>query len=502
MDKSIDKFVPVLFQKLSTYEGEDTRFLKVKIWLMHIGENLNGSYFDKNIVEEAIPTLANTPILAYIEDNSEGDTDFSDHRMKLEKVDGQYKFKYLGQVVGVIPESNNAQFEKRVCDDGIEREFLTVDGLVFTKLEDSTDIFNRDVIKSQSMELHDNYEGDWGDDGLFHFSKFTFYGACALGEDVLPAMRSSTIEVQFTQKDIFEEIQQKMEQFKRLFCDNEGGSVEVDEKLELLGKYSLTVEELKEKNINIEEYTLEALEETLKELTSPPSSEFSLTGQQFVDELSKETVKDDRDWEYAKYSYVDYKDNEVYAYDREDNYKLVGFTFEAKEDSIVIDFASKKRKKFEVVDFVEGTDVDFTAIPKEILEYEIKVAEKKISDTFTQDKEEMESKFNKLEEEITSLREFKATKLTEERVQQEQELFEKFSSELTEQEINELKEVVSDFTLEQLEEKLFTLVGKKKFSVNSATKKEKHSNVKIDIETPEDKPASAYGDLFEKYKSN
>ncbi|MCD3328207.1 hypothetical protein G8V02_15305, partial [Clostridium botulinum D/C] len=78
----VNKKIPVIFQKLDQYESEysDIRFLKVKIWLMHLGENFNGSYFSKEVVENAIPSLSNTPILTYIETNSSGEEDFSDHR--------------------------------------------------------------------------------------------------------------------------------------------------------------------------------------------------------------------------------------------------------------------------------------------------------------------------------------------------------------------------------------------------------------------------------------
>jgi hypothetical protein len=142
LNEEVNRNIPIIFQNLNHYDVEDTRFLKVKIWLMHTNENLNGSYFEKSVVEEAIPSLANTPILAYIEDNSDGEKDFSDHRQVLIKEDGEYKIKYIGQAIGTIPESNNAKFEMRLCDDGVEREFLTVEGLLWTKFDDPIDIMN------------------------------------------------------------------------------------------------------------------------------------------------------------------------------------------------------------------------------------------------------------------------------------------------------------------------------------------------------------------------
>lgn len=500
MGKDINKFVPVLFQKMNTYENqsEDTRFLKVKIWLMHLGENLNGSYFNKESVELAIPTLANTPILAYIEENSNDDVDFSDHRMVLVKESNEFKIKYLGQAIGVIPEDNNAQFEMRLCDDGVEREFLTCEGLVWTKWDDPIDIFDRDVFKAQSMELHDDFTGEWKDE-LFHFDTFKFFGACALGNDVLPAMHSATIETQFSNDDLANKVQLKMEQFKQLFS-NKGGNNQMDEKLELLAKYSISQEDLTSREINIEEYSIEDLENKLKEINEESTS-FSLTGEQFIEELrnelGKEKIEDDWGWAYNRFSYVDYKESEVYAFDRADEYKLYGFNFTVDGDSVAIDFESKKRKKFEVVDFQEGLS-EFSIIPKEALEYEVKVAEKKIEDKFTKEQSDLKQQYSNLENEVKSLRDFKDLKSTEERNEQESKLFNSFSSELTDEEMSALKNKANEFSLEQLEEKLFVMVGKKKASFSKQPKKEKQASIKIELEHKEDEP-TVYGGLFEKF---
>ena len=187
MKKHIDLNVPVSFEKIKEYQVLDTRFIQCKIFLMHLGENLNGSIFEKATVENAIPTLANTPILAYIEENKDGEDDFSDHRQVLEIKDNKIKVSYKGKAIGVIPETNDAHFETRVCDDEIEREFLVCTGLLWTKFDDSVDIFDRDKNKQESMELHDDYTGHFNKDNYFVFDSFKFYGACALGEDVSPA---------------------------------------------------------------------------------------------------------------------------------------------------------------------------------------------------------------------------------------------------------------------------------------------------------------------------
>lgn len=229
--KEINKNIPIMFQKLKEFDIKDTRFTKTKIWLMHLGENLNGSFFEKESTKNAIPSLANIPILTYIEDNSDGEKDCSDHREILAVENGEYKIKYLGQAVGVIPETNNAKFESRICDDGIERVFLTCEGLIWNKWDDIQEIMNRDIKKQQSMELHENYEGVFDEDGLFHFTKFQFFGACILGKDVQPAMRSASIELQeFSYKNFAKEIKSKLEIFIEYMKEREENEMDKEKK--------------------------------------------------------------------------------------------------------------------------------------------------------------------------------------------------------------------------------------------------------------------------------
>lgn len=523
-ENAIDRQIPVLFQKLNQYEAEDTRFIKVKIWLMHLEENLNGSYFEESVVQDAIDSLANTPILAYVEDNSEGETDFSDHRMVLVKEDGKFKVKYIGQAIGLIPETNNAQFEYRVCDDGVERKFLTCDGLVWQKWDDPVDIFNRDVVKSQSMELHTDYTGEFKDDGLFHFTSFKFFGACALGSDVLPAMRNATVEAQFSYEKMHEELQVKMEQFKTIFTSNKEGGNIVNEKLELLQKYSLTEDTLKEKGINLEEFSLEELEVKFKELTkvsdepvSEPEKDFALVASQLKDEIRGELYKEftEDEWGYKsrKYWYVDHTDTMVIAEDSNDNYRLVGLNYSINNDVVTIDFESKSRVKLAYELVTNDVEMAFEITSKDKVEYELNVKEKQVEQSFSTEKENLNNKiteldgnysslqnnYSTLQTELEELKQFKSTKLSEERTQAENELYEQFTSELTEEEIDSVKEKASEFTLEDLEKELYTLVGKKKAKFSMKQSKKESIKVSIDAEEEPKQYSKEWAHLIEKY---
>ena len=273
---NLEKFkkVSTVFQVQETLEKEDSRFLRVKIWLMHTGRNYNGSVFSKDSVIKAIPSLKNTPILAYVEDNSDGEKDFSDHRVELHVENGELVEKYMGQAIGVIPETNNAQFETRIGDDGVEREYLTVEGLVWAKWEDPIEIFKEYNIKGQSMELHDDFTGKFDEEGLFHFDEFKFFGACALGMDTLPAMNSATIEAQFSTKDIKKEIQTKLEEFKLNF--------EADEE-------EVTVPKTEDKELTTEETEVKETEETVVKEKEQEVEETTEKTEDVTTEEEKET---------------------------------------------------------------------------------------------------------------------------------------------------------------------------------------------------------------------
>lgn len=217
------KNIPVLFQTLSDIEISDTRFTKVKIWLMHLEENFNGSYFDKEAVSKAIPSLSNTPIMGMIDKDSE---DFTDHAIDIEFDDnGDYKQTHLTVPFGVIPSDNNATFEGRVGDDGVTRTYLTVEGLLWNKWEDAVNILKSNAGQvGQSMEIVD-VEGEFKDDGYFSITDFKFDGACLLGNGVEPAMINSTVELA-SHETVAEVIREKLGVYTRYTTHKGGNKVE------------------------------------------------------------------------------------------------------------------------------------------------------------------------------------------------------------------------------------------------------------------------------------
>ena len=388
--------IPVMFEKTEEFTCDDDRFTKVKIWLMHLGENQNGSVFEKEAVDAALPTLEYIPIVGFIDETKFGEKDFSDHRYVITKDEKGIRRKYLGSAYGVILSSadNNAHYEERECDDGITRTFVVVDGVIWNMFEDSAEIINRDLIKGHSMELADGeigtYEGYEDEDGLFHFTEFSFRAACILGDKYEPAMMNSTIEVQFTMGDFVKNLQS-----------------ELSDKLNTFTKL-----------VNEKDFTKLVNEKTNQEggIGTMPNTDFTQTVLEQFSDISNmvreyETMIDSWGYEVPRFYLADIQDNEVIVVDRKDNYHYYGFSFTIDGDKPEIDFTSGNRKKIRYENYEEGVSTpeggfDFGKHITEIEEAafaKVNEADTKVSET-EQAKAEVETNYSQIKTDYDTIK--------------------------------------------------------------------------------------------------
>lgn len=329
--------IPVMFQKVEEFSCNDGRFTKVKIWLMHLGKNLNGSVFEKDVVDAAIPTLGYIPIVGFIEENAVSEKDFSDHRYVITKDEKGVRRKYLGIPYGVVLSNvdNNAHYEERECDDGLTRTFVVVDGVIWNMFEDGSDIINRDLIKSHSMELYQDaieaYDGYEDEDGLFHFTKFSFRAACILGDKYEPAMMNSTIEVQFTMTDFVKRFQS-----------------ELNDKFIIFTK--MVNKKFNQGGIGI-----------------MPNTDFAQTVMEQFTDISNmvknhELIVDKWGDAVSRFYLADIQDNEVIVVDRQNNYCYYGFPFNLNGDKAAIDFTNGNRKKLRYENYEDGNSATLEGV--------------------------------------------------------------------------------------------------------------------------------------------
>ena len=308
--------------------NEDTRFLNVTIDLMHTGLNLNGSFFDKEVVDSCIDSIKNTPILGFIkQDKINGEMDFKGHEHVLTRTEDGIEEIYIGSCYGVIPESCNPRWVTKMCSDGQEREFLQVSALMWQKFSSAVDILSRDSEKAESMELDmssvDGYEDE---SGVFHFTKFKFDGACILGEGIEPAMVDANIRIN--------EIQFSMSDFVKTIQD------ELDDKFTTFTK--LVNEKTNQGGIG-----------------AMPNTDFAQTVLEQFSDISTmvsqyEIVTDRWGEEVPRFYTVDIQDNEVIVVDRNNNYNYFGFQFTMNGDKAEIDFTNGNRKKLRYENYEDG----------------------------------------------------------------------------------------------------------------------------------------------------
>lgn len=153
---------------------------KKRCAIFYKGRNRNGSYISEEFAEDLIKTLPYAPVKGIYDKDSE---DYTDHGTKRSE----------GRIYGVVPEKFNFAWEKRVDEDGVEREYACADVYLFTALyKEAEEIAG----KGQSMELYGpSIQGSWVDiDGtsLYKYTKASFLGLQVLGDNAVPCFEGSS----------------------------------------------------------------------------------------------------------------------------------------------------------------------------------------------------------------------------------------------------------------------------------------------------------------------
>ena len=475
------------------------------------GVNRNRTSISKETFERCLTSMYNCPVVCHYDRDTDS---FGGHDMELVcNEDGSMKLVNLTQPVGVIPEGANHWWDFVEEEDGSKHEYLFTEVLLWKRQEAYQKIKN-DGITSHSMELKVK-DGEMVD-GIFQIKDFEFTAFCLIS--VTPCFESSALEM-FAMQEFKQTFAEMMADMKKSFSlvntsdevddktqlnnSLKGGEEVLNEKIQLAEKYDIDVESL---DYSIEGFTLEELTQKFEAMkaekeqeavdTEPEQKEeekFALTGA-VVEEIRRVLceVRVETEWgSFPQYCYVDcdFERSEVYCYDSKD-WLLYGFAYSADGDNVTIDFDSKKRMKFEIVDFDNGSqESPFASVYANITNKYHEAAQ-------------FETKYNEavasaeaMKSELDELRTYKQTVETEKKISAQNELFAKFEDLTGIDDFDKLSENRSDFELDVLEEKLYAIRGKfgtiAKFSLENKAPK-----LKVE---KEDKSTEPYGGLFEKY---
>lgn len=536
---------PVSFIKKGEYESSDFRFIDVSIDVMHTGANLNKTSFTKDAINKAVPTICNTPILGYVVDElDEEDKDFKGHEHELRITNKDVKYVYAGQAYGVIPESCNPRWIVKDDGTGIEREYLRVDGLIWTKFSDPVDIFTRDGTKNHSVELTDMACGPADKNGNVPVGSFKFDGCCILSTtdpSIKPAMTGSCVTANFSVEDITAQIRDRLYEYQAIqqnytaqndnpsdkekgdttpMNENEKnpamtenavaeGAVENPEIETPAAENTATKTESEAapaENAAPEEGAENATTEVPAENTAPAeedepatSSEFTLTANQLRDEVYNALLKVqvpsrwDNECMIPKYWLTDIQGSEVIVTDS-GTYQLMGIPYSMNGDNVVLEYENIKRKKviyedWDNGDVMPGLITMFSTLTDKLVE---------LSDSFTKAANEVSEIKPKLEAYQQAEADAKAAEMEAKR----NALFATFDEKLgADAEYIALKEN-KEISYSDLETKCYALVGRKSAEFSYVPNKNNKGTVRFGVGGTQNGSDVAYGGLIEHYLGN
>lgn len=296
--KEMDKNTEIIVHTIETFNvngEEESDFLPVQLKACHINLNRNNSYISEENMLKNMKTIYNRPILGKIVANDDGEYDFDQHNMEIIEDpfnEGESKFHYEEQPIGIVPESGNAHLE---YDEKNDKTYLVVDGLIYVSYGNlAADIIKRKggtkvsveiAIKDMSYNAKENY---------LEILDFEFRGITALGEHIGEGMLGSKMTLEsfnaennsFFNKEsenklieALDKINETLSKFNINNSEEKGGIGSMNLK-ELLEKYNKTEEDI----------TFDYSEMTNEELVQKFEEEFGEEAGASETEINTETV--------------------------------------------------------------------------------------------------------------------------------------------------------------------------------------------------------------------
>ena len=360
--------------------------------------------------------------------------DFGGHDIKVINKEDGIDIVNTTIPFGVVPESANQWFETRIVN-GEEKECLFTDVVLWKRQHGYEHIASVGTL-GQSMEINiDSYVVD--SDGYCIIDKFQFEALTILGDDITPCFENACVQMYSNEivSDFKLQFSEMLREFKEL---NQSSTTVTDVTMEVdIDKNnggSTMAEEIK--NEVVDEVTEAVVEETVDE-----------TVEEVVEEVVEETT------------------DEV-------------------TDEPVDETVEEKTEETSIEEVVEETTEE-TVVEESSEDYSVLYAE-------------LKEKYDALENEVISLREYKQTKESEERKCAEDALFADYEETIGEtEEFKSLKEKASEFSLDALKKECLCIVGM--YSMTNKTKEtNKSDSLKFSLE-PEVSEDEPYGGLMKKY---
>ena len=494
--------------KLCNYEKLNDSFTKAKCYVLALGKNRNKSFFSKDAVEKAYPSLQFIPVVGHLMTTEDGKHYLGGHDYKL-NVD---TLKLESQCVpfGVAIPSSTPTYEAVVEGNEVST-YLTTDVILWTgrypELKDA--VYDEDVMFGQSMEiLLDAVEPLKEDNSYTNITSFSFDALCLLNKsddskfNIEPCFpNASVVSTDYSAIKVeFNKLMEEMKDELKLYFTSLGGNeLEKDTRVDdskTVETFAATYGKKRKALASL----LDSMHKVEKDATGKEIGFTSYWLNDFADD----------------YALIE---KEVYSYADGGNCSRTNWKigYEYNEADCTAKFVGEA---------VEVTLEWLTAEDKQKLAEAETKKEEEIATSFRNTIEEMTSEYNELEanfnaqktendslsEEVTTLREYKLTREADDRAKGEKAIFDEFDDRLSNVEayvaFKADKDALKEMSLEDIKEKCFAIIGKYQLAkpVKETEQEEKLTFAKIpidgtsqfdDVET--DKPV--YGGIIEEYRA-
>ena len=450
-----NKHTSITFKaKVKPIKPVNEEFTLCKAYVMGLGVNRNFSYISREATDAALPTLGYCPVVGHLIRKEDGTYYMGSHDYTITE---DWELKSITVPYGVVVE-DSFDYED-VEEFGETVTYLTANIILWTgRYEDlNSAIYSDDFYFNQSMEINPKQWRNYKEDSNYtDIVDYSFSALCLLGkadsestnghtdenEHSEPCFISaSVIPIEFSKSEFAEAMNEMKE--KLSFClKNQSSTTVTDVTMEVdIDKNnggSTMAEEIK--NEVVDEVTETVVEEALEE-----------TVENTVEDVAEEVVEETTD---------------------ETTEEIVEETVEEnKEDTPTEEVVEETTEET----VVEESNEDYSVLYSELKE-----------------------KYDALENEVVSLREYKQTKESEERKCAEDALFADYEETIGEtEEFKSLKKKASEFSLDALKKECLCIVGM--YSMTNKTKETNKSDslkFSLEPETSEDEP---YGGLMKKY---
>lgn len=352
---------PIIVQSLGEFATEGVSnqgLVPVTLQACHTELNRNSSFISKKVMEKALSSFANKPVLGYIHQLDDGTYDFYTHNVSYvedENSEDGIRVEYDERPIGVIPESCNAHLS---YDKEKDKTYVVVTGYIYEDYGNrAVEIIQNNGGKTKvSVEIAVNEMSYNAKEGYLNIEDFYFMGVTCLGKTpdgdvVQEGMEGSNLKLDnfsmeqnsmfasnYSDKivDLLSDINKKLDGISNIQFNEKGVENEMNHFEELLEKYGKTVDDV--------DFEYESM--TDEELDAKFAEKFDDSGESSESGESGESSEDISD-ESGEDVDVDIQPDEEDIAEAEDEAEVADEIVDEDEISDVDEDGTPKKKKVE-----------------------------------------------------------------------------------------------------------------------------------------------------------